>query len=482
MAYILSHQTPTATSISWENVHIVYDGVDYPVADGNTNKKFVYWLKSSPNVLQTSDTYPSLTIEDAIVFINSLGIGLSVLESSVIEGSLVIPGTIQAGALAADSVSAENIVAGSITTDKIAAGAITANKIAAGAITAEKIAASSITADKIAVGTVKNLLQTSNWTSADITPLEVGDNDTSMTPTIAWKAPGAMSFGETVELKHTGTPGAAKHTDALVNEPIVVIAGARYEISGYLATDGCEARVVVKFYDSSNTYISEGVGNVVSGGGGNTLAAFERSYAFVTAPANAATAKVAVRGVYDGVETDPSVYFLRLQFGEALAGATQPSSWAAAGGGGMTIIDGDKITTGSITADKLSVANLSAISANMGNLTSGTITLDNAGHIKGGQTGYNTGSGFFMGYSGTTYKFSIGNGTTGMTWDGTELVIKGQFTAGSISLGAGFNVDNNGAIQIKSGSSGARLEIYNNVIKVFDASNVLRVKIGDLSA
>jgi hypothetical protein len=39
-----------------------------------------------------------------------------------------------------------------------------------------------------------------------------------------------------------------------------------------------------------------------------------------------------------------------------------------------------------------------------------------------------------------------------------------------------------GTIDVRSANSGARLEIKNNVIKVFDANGVLRVKIGDLSA
>jgi uncharacterized protein YjbI with pentapeptide repeats len=39
-----------------------------------------------------------------------------------------------------------------------------------------------------------------------------------------------------------------------------------------------------------------------------------------------------------------------------------------------------------------------------------------------------------------------------------------------------------GTIDVKSATSGARLEIRNNVIKVFDASGVLRVRIGDLTA
>lgn len=39
-----------------------------------------------------------------------------------------------------------------------------------------------------------------------------------------------------------------------------------------------------------------------------------------------------------------------------------------------------------------------------------------------------------------------------------------------------------GTIDVKNAATGARLEIKNNVIKVFDANNVLRVRIGDLTA
>jgi len=44
-----------------------------------------------------------------------------------------------------------------------------------------------------------------------------------------------------------------------------------------------------------------------------------------------------------------------------------------------------------------------------------------------------------------------------------------------------FKVDNLGNTFIRSASTGARLEIFNNVIKVFDAAGLLRVQIGDLS-
>ena len=38
-----------------------------------------------------------------------------------------------------------------------------------------------------------------------------------------------------------------------------------------------------------------------------------------------------------------------------------------------------------------------------------------------------------------------------------------------------------GTLDVSSATTGARMEIKNNVIKVFDAGGVLRVQIGDLT-
>jgi hypothetical protein len=70
---------------------------------------------------------------------------------------------------------------------------------------------------------------------------------------------------------------------------------------------------------------------------------------------------------------------------------------------------------------------------------SGNVTIGNFGNIRGGQTAFNTGTGFFLGYSSTTYKFSIGSSTKSMNWDGSVLTITG------------------GVIQ--TGTTGARLEM-----------------------
>ena len=48
-----------------------------------------------------------------------------------------------------------------------------------------------------------------------------------------------------------------------------------------------------------------------------------------------------------------------------------------------------------------------------------------AGHIRGGQTDYNVGNGFFLGYSSSSYKLSIGDAYNCLKWDGKELTLLG---------------------------------------------------------
>lgn len=88
----------------------------------------------------------------------------------------------------------------------------------------------------------------------------------------------------------------------------------------------------------------------------------------------------------------------------------------------------------------------------LGGANSLTLTGDTAaGSIKGGQTNYNTGTGFFLGYS-SGYKLSIGNPSgQNLTWDGTNLNIAGNLTVGTTGnsidgylLSRGMNLITNG--------------------------------------
>ena len=78
----------------------------------------------------------------------------------------------------------------------------------------------------------------------------------------------------------------------------------------------------------------------------------------------------------------------------------------------------------------LKVGSLAALTVNTGQLT-----VDTAGHIKGGQTAYNTGNGFWLGYDSSAYKFSIGNASNAaLTYDGSALKINNG--RGNIELGS----------------------------------------------
>ena len=87
-------------------------------------------------------------------------------------------------------------------------------------------------------------------------------------------------------------------------------------------------------------------------------------------------------------------------------------------------VDADKLAANSVTADKIAVNSLSAINANMGAITSGSL---------------NIGSGRFV-------------------------------------------VNTSGDLTVKSAITGARTELTSKTYKVYDASGVLRVHIGDLTA
>jgi len=66
----------------------------------------------------------------------------------------------------------------------------------------------------------------------------------------------------------------------------------------------------------------------------------------------------------------------------------------------------------------LKVGNLSAITTQ-----TGTLEVDTAGHVRGGQTDYDTGNGFWLGYKSGTYRFSMGNSSNKLSYDGSSLEI-----------------------------------------------------------
>lgn len=69
------------------------------------------------------------------------------------------------------------------------------------------------------------------------------------------------------------------------------------------------------------------------------------------------------------------------------------------------------------------------------NAVGGGLTLDTAGAVRGGQTAYNTGVGFFLGYQEGAYRVSLGNPQTGqfLRWDGYNLTLAGALDYGFVT-------------------------------------------------
>ena len=85
-------------------------------------------------------------------------------------------------------------------------------------------------------------------------------------------------------------------------------------------------------------------------------------------------------------------------------------------------------------------------------INNGGITMDSGGVIKGGQTGYDTGTGFFLGYD-SAYKFSIETVAGIVTFDGQDLSVTGAITAQSGSIASSVTIGSTAASTVESGAS-----------------------------
>jgi len=129
------------------------------------------------------------------------------------------------------------------------------------------------------------------------------------------------------------------------------------------------------------------------------------------------------------------------------------------------------INTGSATTTTGQAVATSGLEAGT-TVTQGGLTMNQGGSIKGGQSAYNSGTGFFLGYD-SGYKFSIGNSSTeALTFDGSNLSVTGNITAtsgtftGTVNASAGaFTGDVSTGSKFTAGSS--------NDIAVMDGSNAL---------
>ena len=143
--YTVTDDSPTAGSIAWADLHIVYKGVDYPITSGNSANKYNYWLLSAPTVLTKNDTKPTLTEDDVLVFVNESGKHITAMSSGKLVSGATLTGL---------SVSSAELGAGSVIEAKLAALAVTSGKLASGSVIDGKLGSDSINAANIKAGVV----------------------------------------------------------------------------------------------------------------------------------------------------------------------------------------------------------------------------------------------------------------------------------------------------------------------------------------
>lgn len=281
------------------------------------------------------------------------------------------------------------------------------------------------------IGNTINLLPNSDFTLTAtgwaVTWTQNAGQTTSFARNLAgtnWTAYGTNQIG----IVRTGTISGV--VDFGFTPRVVVKASTRYEFTAYRASHRCDTQLCVAWYDVNGTYISEaGTSFTTSGNraaGGTSLSGWKLETLFATSPSNAYYGMPYVRTGANDSGTDCYSWLCRPLFGEALAAQTVGSGYNQYA-----------------VPEQITPANASTFiaAAAITNALIGDVIQSNS---------------------------YVAN-TSGWKIDKT----------GNIELNSAIF---RGTIDVKSAQSGARLVIKSNVIGVYDAGGILRVKLGDLSA
>ena len=123
-----------------------------------------------------------------------------------------------------------------------------------------------------------------------------------------------------------------------------------------------------------------------------------------------------------------------------------------------------EVADGSITAPKLAASLVYAWE----------IVIDTSGEIRSGQTAYDTGTWFWLWDVAWVKKFSIGNGTKWLKWDGSDLTIRGNIYAESGTFAG--SITSSATITgwtIQTGTSWQRVVITGSVLQSYSSSGTV---------
>ena len=303
----------------------------------------------------------------------------------------------------ANAVTAAKIASNAVTTDKINASAITTAKLAANAVTAAKIAANTITSDQIATGGI------------------IADNIASNAVTSAKIYAGAIT---TAKLAADAVTTDKIKAGAVTADEIAssAITTAKLNASAVTAAKIASSAVTAdKIYAGAVTSEKIAAGAVITEklAAGAITANEIASNAITTAKLNA----------------------------NAVTAAKIASSAITAEKISTNAVTSAKIAAGAVTAAKISVNNLQAVSANVGNLTGGTLT----GTELIGTSIRNSNSTFTVSANGAIKGATLTAGTIE-----ASMISNAGYTVRSSVIGSGTVSGNNGQIPLPSGYTEAQ--------------------------
>lgn len=313
-------------------------------------------------------------------------------------------------------------ITGQIVADQLASNSVTTGKIQAGAVTTDQLAARAVTASKMVLTDTSNI-----YPDYDIL-------DSSFYSGAAFTRVG----GTSLNLGAYALSIAANAAESRVESQwFQVEPSADYfvEISASQSISGATG--------AAAAYIEYG-----SFTGGTSTPTVTRSELIVRRVSTTSTARADIAVTTTSNERRARLVFVREAGGTGVADFGGPVIRRR--NNAKLIVDGSVVATkiaadavqthhllaGAVTADKLTVNKLSAITADMGDVTAGTFTLSSTGYIRGGATNYTEGTGFWLGYDGGEYKFRAGApGSSGFSWDGSAFNVYGP--DGSVTISSG---------------------------------------------
>lgn len=161
--YTITNNSPTAGFVAWASLHVVYNGTDNAITDGNSNDRYIWWDPAvSSTTLQVSNTQPTLSSTAALIFVNNSGtatvaVGATVppaVGAAAVNAAAIITGAVGSAALASGAVTSTALASGAVTSSAIASGAVGSSQIASGAVGNTQLGSAAVQSGNIASGAV----------------------------------------------------------------------------------------------------------------------------------------------------------------------------------------------------------------------------------------------------------------------------------------------------------------------------------------